>query len=279
MIPFVQGRPHLISFNLLAITIYLLYDCYKNAESKKIYLLPLIAIVWANVHGGSSNLVYLLCFIFIFGGLFNFNFSKVECSRLSKQQIIKYVVVALLCMICININVHGIKMFIYPYQNMMDKTMLNNITEWAPTNLNNYEHYAYLFFVIIIFMIMLFSKKKINFMDFILFGFSLVLGFKSIRFWAYTYIIMSFAIFNYVGKRKLDKGTIGMISMLSCLLIILLFSNHKLINGIVLGMFICNVALRSNELVENIKMKNYYKNEKQKSELAKEEEKVLKKGI
>lgn len=230
MIPFVQGRPHLISFNLLAITIYLLYDCYKNSDSKKIYLLPIIAVIWANVHGGSSNLVYLLCFIFMFGGLFNFNFSKIECSRLSKKQFIKYFVVAVMCMICININVHGFKMFIYPYQNMMDKTMLNNISEWAPTNLNNFQHYIYLLFVVIILMVMLFSKKKINFMDFILFGFCLVLGFKSIRFWAYTYIIMSFIIFNYIGKRKVDKGTTIMISVLSCLLIVFLSFNYKSIN-------------------------------------------------
>jgi len=230
LIPFIQGRPHLISFNLLAITVYVLYECYKNADSKKIYILPLIAIIWANVHGGSSNLIYLFCFIFLFGGIFNFNFSKIECTRLSKKQFIKYIVVAILCMICININVHGFKMFIYPYQNMMDKTMLNNINEWAPTNLNNFEHYVYLLFIVIIFMVMLFSKKKIKFIDLILFGFSVVLGFKSIRFWGYTYIIMSFVIFNYVGKRKLDKGTTSMIGIICCLIVIFLVSNTNRIS-------------------------------------------------
>ena len=230
MIPFIQGRPHLISFNLLAITVWLLYDNYVNADSKKVYFLPLIAVLWANFHGGSSNLVYLMCFIFIFSGLFNFNFNKIESKRLSKKQLIKYIVVAVACMICININIHGFKMFVYPYENMMDKTMLNNIKEWAPTNLNNFGHYAYLFFVVFILFVMLFSKKKIKFIDFVLFGFCLVLGFKSIRFWAYTYIIMSFVIFNYVDKRKLDKGTIGMISCVCVLLIIFTLSNYKMIN-------------------------------------------------
>ena len=53
--------------------------------------------------------------------------------------------------------------------------------------------------------------------------------------------------------------------------------NNKLMDGIALGVFICNAALHSHELMNNIKMKNYYKNKKLKSEQAKEAEKVLKK--
>ena len=215
----IQGRPHLISFNLLALTIWLLYDNYKNRESKLIYFLPLITIIWSNVHGGSSNLSYILCFVFLLTGLFKFNTSKVEAKRLSKKQIVKYIIVMILSMIAININVHGFKMFIYPYQNMMDKTMLSNISEWMPTNINNMGHLMYLIFLTFIFSIMLFSKKKISLIDLMLFGISLTLGLKSIRFWSYTYIIMSYVIFNYVEKRKIDKGTFGIIIIMSLLFI------------------------------------------------------------
>ena len=250
LIPFIQGRPHLISFNLLAITIWILYDNFINVNSKKIYFLPVVAVLWSNLHGGSSNLVYLLSFIFIFAGLFNFNFTKIESKRICKKQITKYIVIALLCMICININIHGFKMFIYPYQNMMDKTMLNNISEWAPTNLNNFGHYAYLLFVSFILFVMLFSKSKIKFIDLLLFGFCIVLGFKSIRFWAYTYIIMSFVIFNYINKRKLDKGTISMLGIISILLLIFTISNYKMIDKQL------NYKYLDNKIIDIIKDEN-----------------------
>ena len=90
MIVFAQARPHLISFNFLALTIYLLFDLYKNENSKKIFFLPLIALLWANIHGGSSNLTYVFCFIFMICGLFKFNFEKIEAVRISKKQFIKY---------------------------------------------------------------------------------------------------------------------------------------------------------------------------------------------
>ena len=217
----VQGRPHLISNCLLSCTFYCLYDLYKNKESIKIFFLPLISIVWANVHGGSSNLPYLLCFICMIAGTFQFQFSKVEAKRISKKQYYKYFVVMLLCMASVCINLHGIKMFFYPYENMMDSTMLQNIMEWRSTSLNEPSHYIYFVLLILIAFIFLFSKKKIEFVDFILFGFCAYLGLKSIRFWFYTYIMMSYVVFYYIPKRKADKGTCLGLGIISCLMIFL----------------------------------------------------------
>lgn len=219
LIVYMQGRPHLISFNLLALTIWFLYDTYRNEDSKLIYFLPLISIIWANVHGGSSNLTYIFCFIFLIVGLFNFNRPKIYMDRLSKKQMLKYLIIAIICMLCVNINIHGFKMFVYPYQNMMNKVMINNIAEWLPTNLNFPGHWVYMLIVVFIFFVMIFSKKKISFIDLALFGISIVLGFKNIRFWGYTYIIMSFVIFNYVGKRKLDIGTNTILIIVSVMLV------------------------------------------------------------
>lgn len=226
LLAFMQARPHLISFSLLALTIYVLFDNYNNKNSKIIYLLPIISLIWANIHGGSSNLSYLLCLLFFICGLFEFKFKKIESNRISKNQLYKYLIVFVLSIITICINIHGFKMLLYPYQNMMDKTMLNNITEWAPTNLNITSHYMYLFIVVFILFVMIFSDKKIRLIDFMLFGLCVFLGFKSIRFWPYTYIIMSYVVFNYIKERKIDKGTNIILLMLSFTFI---------------GIFICNI--------------------------------------
>ena len=210
---YVQVRPHMISFSLMAVSIYVLYDLYKNENSKKIYILPFITIFWANVHGGSSNIPYLLCLLFLFCGFFNFKFNKIEANRFSKKQFLKYFIIMILCMICVCINIHGFKMFIYPYQNMLDKKMLDNIVEWKATSLNVLSNYIYILFVVFIFFILLISKEKIKFLDLVMFGFCVFLGMKSIRFWFYTYIIMSYIIFNYVGRYK-DDGMIFKIGIL-----------------------------------------------------------------
>ena len=229
MIVFAQARPHLISFNFLALTIYLLFDLYKNEDSKKIFFLPLIAILWANIHGGSSNLSYIFCFIFMICGLFKFNFGKIEASRISKKQFFKYLVVMFLCIGGILINIHGIKMLLYPYTNMMDTLMIENISEWRATNLNDFAHLPYFLLCFVILLVFLISKKKISFIDFVLFICVLFLGLKSIRFWAYTYIVMSFVVFNYVEERKLDKHSEVLIFIVSFMFLTLFLVNYKYI--------------------------------------------------
>ena len=160
-------------------------------------------------------------------GLFEFEFSKIEAKRLNKKQIFKYLVVALVCVLVICINPHGIKMLVYPYVNITDSTMINFISEWQPTVLGDFSHYPYFLLLIFILMIMLFSKKKIRFIDLVLLSISIFLGLKSVRFWAYTYIIMSYVIFYYVPDRKIDIGTTRVISMLGCIFLFLFILNYN----------------------------------------------------
>ena len=218
LVTYIQARPHMLDFLFFLITVYALYDLYENKESKKIYLLPLISILWSNIHGGSSNLPYLMCFLFWLGGQFSFQFKKIESNRLDKKKSRKYIIVMLLCMLAVCVNIHGIKMFFYPYENMLDKTMLYNITEWQNTSLSVSYHYLYYEILLYFVFTMLLSEKKIRFLDLLVFGFMMYLGLKSIRFWAFTPLACTYFIFYYVKERKLDRGTIPILLTISILL-------------------------------------------------------------
>lgn len=211
-----QGRPHLLGYCLFALTIYFLYEFYQDENSKKIYFLPLISILWANVHGGSSNLVYLLPLFFLVFGSFSFQSSKISTKKITKKQRRVYFIIIILCILGVCLNIHGVKMLLYPYQNMMDTVMIQNISEWRSTSLNDPIHYLFFFFLLFSLAVLLFSKKKINFVDLMLFLLATYLGIKSIRFWFYSYLILSFVIFSYPSRRKMDKGTNGLLLLLSC---------------------------------------------------------------
>lgn len=244
---YMQARPHMISFIFLALTVWFTYDLFKHENSKKIYFLPIVTLLWANFHGGSSNLSYLFCFGFIVVGLFQFKFSKIEASRISKKQVIKYFVVSILCMIMICFNPHGIRMLYYPYSNIFDSVMINFISEWQPTTLSNLSHYPYFLLIVLILFVFIFSKKKIQFIDFALFGIAVILGLKSIRFWGYTYIIMSYVIFNYISERKHDKGTCRIMIVLGCLFFIIFMANMSKFNELY------NKQVISNAMIDVIK--------------------------
>jgi len=133
-------------------------------------------------------------------------------------------------LLCISINIHGFKMILYPYENMADSLMISTISEWRPTSLSDYNHYVYLLLLVVLLFVFLLSKKKINLIDLVLFGICVFLGLKSIRFWAYTYIIMNYVVFNYINKRKKDNGTELVISFISILLIVAFFTRLDGVN-------------------------------------------------
>lgn len=254
--PFVQVRPHLLSFSLLAVTIYLLFDLYNNKKSKKIYFLPLVSIFWSNVHGGSSNLPYILCIVFVICGLFNFNFNKIEAKKLDKIQIKKYLLVMFLCMISVCINIHGFNMFTYPYQNMINKDMMSVIVEWRSTSLNNLSDYVYILFLLFILIVLLFSKKKISLIDLVLFAFCIFLGMKSIRFWFYTYIVMTYVVFNYVDEANNENCLLefGMI-VLSFVYLLAFFIN---VNVLIPKKISLNLDSKDISYIKKIKPKRLF---------------------
>ena len=228
-------RPHLISNVFFALTLYLLYNLKNNEYSNKIYLLPIISILWANIHGGSSNLSYILIIIFIFTGLIPINNKYIESKKITKLQLKKYSIVLVLCLLALNINPHGFKMIIYPYENILNSLMQQNITEWQPILKITPNNYIYICFILLLSIIIIKSKKKIKFTDLILAIIFIILGIKSFRFSNYIYIVSSFFIFDYIKERKDDKNT-SIILLFSSIILITLFlisfpSTQKRINS------------------------------------------------
>ena len=216
---FIMPRPMMISNILFVITLYLLFDFYRNEENKKVWFLPLVSLIWANIHG-SSNLPYLLAILFGIISICSFSYGKIECSKKTRKQIVTFFIIALISFIALAINPHGIKMWYYPYQNMGNTMMLKNIQEWQPTVVSNLSHMRFFFYLFFLVFVILKSPKKIQGIDFILILIFTYLGLKSIRFWGYLYLASNFFIFDYVKKMPSQKQTNYFLLVLGCILII-----------------------------------------------------------
>ncbi len=201
-------RPFLFSNIFLALTFYLLYDLRRHSHSKKIYFLPLIACLWANIHGGSSNLSYILVFVFYFSGLFEFSFGKLVASSIDREQKRRYFVIFFLTILSICLNPHGVSMLLYPYQNMGDLFMLTTIREWQATNFNDSSSLLYLFLLISLLVPLIFGRKRFELVDFIIILMFLFLGFKAIRFWPICFIAFTYVVFHYIPSFKREFKTL-----------------------------------------------------------------------
>lgn len=201
---FFYGRPHLFSFFLLFIEMKLLYAFFDNQNNKGIYFIPLVSCLWSNIHGGSSNLSYLLCLAFLVVGMLNVQIGCITSQRLQKQALFKLTIVTVLSVAAILINPVGVEMLLYPYKNMGDDLMLTIIGEWQAPDAKNFGNLI-LFFAPVIFMLLGFfaEEKKIRLIDIGIMGVFILLFLRSVRFIMLWYIAAAFCAFPYVPECKI----------------------------------------------------------------------------
>lgn len=214
------GRPQLFSFFFLFIELKILYDYINDKNQKGIYFIPLIAILWVNMHGGSSNLTYVLCLFFLLTGLINFTFGRIEFHRLPKKKLIHLGAVTVFSVMALFINPFGIEMVKYPYTNMADKLMITCIAEWGAPDAKSIAILILYFVPFALGLLsLLTTKKNIRGIDLLIFAFFSYMFFRSTRFIVLLVITYPFYVFHYIPqfgtlkeiKSKGDKVMTGIL--------------------------------------------------------------------
>lgn len=222
---FFYGRPHVFSFFLLFFELKCLYRFVENPKSKSIYFVPLISCLWSNFHGGSSNLSYLLCFVFVIAGLLPENIGKLVSVKLDRKALLKLSAVTVASALAILVNPVGLDVFVYPYVNMADSLMLSVITEWRSPDAKEIGELILYFFPIFALTIgFLITDKKIRVIDVLVMLVFLFLFFRSVRFIMLWYIAAAFYAFRYMPEFEIKRIKNSYKVILSIIAILLLFN-------------------------------------------------------
>ena len=199
-------RPHLYSYFLLFFELAILYKVrHDEKNTKTVFFLPLIAVLWANIHGGSSNLTYILPVFVILTSLFSFSIGKVVFTKLPKEKMKNLLLATALSVIGICVNPHGFKLLTYPLENMNDKLMLSAISEWAAPDIKTTSSFLAIIPVIIVALVFFLTKKEIHATDLLTFAFFTYLYLRSERFVALLIIGACFYMFDYVLELDIEK--------------------------------------------------------------------------
>ena len=206
------GRPQIFSVFLLFAAAYLLYRFMDGTNRRLIWWMPVLSVLWSNLHGGSANLPYTLCLMALISGLFHFQHPRLESNPLTKKEASQLLFVALASILATAISPHGLEMIAYPFINMGDALMVNNIGEWASPDAKSIFELLLCFGpILFVSLVLLLSEKKIRLFDLLIFLFFAYLAFRSIRFILLFYIIGAFYVFRYLPQesRPLVPATKG----------------------------------------------------------------------
>jgi len=122
------ARPQMVSFLLAGLVLWLL-ERYKRTGRRWIYALPLVTLLWANVHGGYA-VAFMLMAAYVAGETVNRLTGHHDDPVLSWQKIGTLMAVALVSFVLVAINPHGWQMWTYPFRTVSIGALRDYIQEW-----------------------------------------------------------------------------------------------------------------------------------------------------
>jgi len=143
------ARPQLISFVLTAWVAYLLHR-FKWHNGKLLPWLPVVMLLWVNIHGGFA-IGFMLMLAYLAGEVVNHLTKHTEDPVVRWAGLKHLVIVFLISLAVVVINPHTWRMWLYPFQTVGISALRDFIQEWQSPNFH--LPYVQSFAVMLLFVI------------------------------------------------------------------------------------------------------------------------------
>jgi hypothetical protein len=155
-------RPHLVSLLLAAVLTYLLDRYRQNANSRWLWPIPLLVVLWVNSHGGFV-IAFLLIGCHLVGEALNrFTLASPALPRLSLKPLL---VVFLLSIPAVLVNPNTFKMFPYALQTVSIGPLQDFIQEWAAPDFHNIQFQPFIWLLLLTIGAIGLSRRRADWTD------------------------------------------------------------------------------------------------------------------
>ena len=190
-------RPQLFSSLFFFAVLGILYK-YVEKDTKWIWAIPGITLLWSNIHGGMATLCYISLFIFLIATFKDFTIGRVSCTAIGKKRWLKLLLVTGLSIVAICLNPNGFKTISFVFSHMGDARVMATVTEWFSPDIKQLNSLICAIPIGVCCISMISTKKKIEAHDLLMFVAMAFLFLRSARFSYYFTISMAFYYFKYM---------------------------------------------------------------------------------
>jgi len=189
------ARPHIFSLLLMVIW-YFFLDSYQYRGRNYLYLLPLIMLLWVNLHGGFIA-GFILIGIYFFGNLVDFFLSRNGEKNEYRKKVKIFGLAAVASLLVSIINPYGYHILQFPFKLTSDKFIMDSVSEFLSPNF----HEPIIFKYLLLFGIAVFaaSGKRLNFIEL-----TLVLLFTYMSLYSARYIPLFGVITAPILNRRVE---------------------------------------------------------------------------
>jgi hypothetical protein len=174
-------RPQMLSLLLTSLVLCLLDRFRKEGNLKFLYPLPLITLIWVNLHAGYF-LGLAIIVLAIFGGLIDMFMERLQRKAPSESHSLKCITilcgVLVICVFTTLANPNGLGILFYPFQTLTSPAMHQFIQEWFSPDFHSLEWQPLAIFLLALIGVGMFGKKRISPTQIIL---TLFFGYAALR--------------------------------------------------------------------------------------------------
>ena len=207
-------RPQLFIYPIFVLVLFILAK-WTQGEKRGLWLLPILSMLWVNLHGSFPLLFVLGAFAFLFG-------------KGDKKQL---VLVLGISVITLFINPHGV--YVLGYVKDMLSAPSNQLfsVEWMPMVNRGWQANLFFFWLLIFAPLAATSPRKLTLLEwayFIFFGWLALLGVRYVIWFIFFMVILTSSLLAEWGARYIDspveneKPVINIFA--ACLLLLIPFS-------------------------------------------------------
>lgn len=199
----ITPRPHIITYLFFVLLMTgLLFFKYFNRNTRIIYFIPLMFLLWANMHMGcviGIILFFIICAAEVVIYLYPARFSSKEIPSLEKKTLIKLLLIFLLSCAAMLVNPHGIVTYMYAASSQVNMKMLQEaIMEWIspfdPKIASKFHSVIFFIFLFGGFSILYYAVKRKDLLAAVIFIIFAVNSLRALRF-TVDYLFIVFVYF------------------------------------------------------------------------------------
>jgi hypothetical protein len=195
------ARPHIFSLALTVIWYRLLND-FQYRQKNRLFLLPLLILLWVNLHGGYIVGILLLG-IYVVGNLVSWIANRGTNAEHFLQNSKTLLVVMFVCILVSMINPQGYGILLFPFKVTSDRFLMDHVQEFLSPNFHEPLPFKYLFLLLI--AILARSRPTVNWIELIL-----ILTFTYMALYSARYITLFAIITGPILIKLIDQMKLGL---------------------------------------------------------------------
>jgi len=188
------ARPHIFSLIILLVWYHLLND-FQYRNKNRLWLLPLIMLLWVNLHGGF--IIGLgITGIYFAGNFVHLLTDSNKWKNISKEKTVTLAKVLGISTFACFINPIGYKIFLFPFNLIANKFIMDSVGEFHSPNFHEIQPFKYLLFLLII--VFAYSKRKPGLIEIVLTVLFINMSLYSVRYIPLFALIVIPIVLRYI---------------------------------------------------------------------------------